>query len=133
MHFVTLWTKTKMASWRTAFHLLLLEVFIDLIHFVKKFYFWKTSLQMNFREMNRKKFQISSQLVSLYWTLWVSVGLIQYVLKCPAPKFGPWNLLNGILLNWGPTVFKTSYFAQCAYSVKLWFPVLQWIMVKSVW
>jgi hypothetical protein len=56
MHFVTVKTKTEMATWRTAFNLLPLEVFVNLIDwFVKKFYFWKTFLPVNFREMNSKK------------------------------------------------------------------------------
>jgi len=106
MHFVTVKTKTKMASWRTAFHLLTLEVFIDLIHwFVKKFYFLKAFLTMNFREMNRKNVQISSQLLSLYWTLWVSV--VQYVLNCPAANFGPWNLRS---VKWDSIKLRTHCF-----------------------
>ena len=41
---------------------------------------------MNFREMSRKKFQSFLTVGEPYGTLWVSIGLLQYVLKCPAPK-----------------------------------------------
>jgi len=89
--FFTLKTMTMMASLRTALHLLPLEVFVDLIHwFERNFIFGKHFCQWILKNWIGKNFQISSQLVSLYWTLWVSVGLVQYVLKCPAPKFGPW-------------------------------------------
>ena len=121
MHFFTVKTKTKMASWTAAFHLFPLEIFVDLIHwFVKKFYlmFEKHFSQWILEKWIGEKFQISSHLVSLCWTLWVSVGLVQYVLKCPAPKFGPWNLRS---FKWDSIKLRAHCFQNFILCTVCWF------------